>query len=100
MIGRDKITISYTKDSVPVVRTIWGRVTPNPWTRSWSRSATRWSSSVSTDSTSPRSLALTGASNIRVSFRYRANTPLVTGIIPVYDARGRIHHYEAVVRSS
>lgn len=46
----------------------------------------------------PRTLDLSAASEITLSFRNRTAVRPETAIAPIYDARGRVHHYEAIVR--
>lgn len=48
----------------------------------------------------PRSLDLSGASIVSVDFGTKVGARLDKPFVRVYDARGRVRHWEAVVRSS
>lgn len=101
MIGRDRIVVRWKNpEGDPVEKVLYGVVV----TEQLDGKLEPFGSSLVFQNyyrlIFPRSLNLTGASSITVSFRNRTNVRLETPIVPVYDARGRVRHYEGVVRSS
>lgn len=100
MIGRSRITINFRRDGVPISRVVYGIVT----TEHLDGKLEPFASSLVFQNfyrlIIPRSLDLHPAQNVTVSFGERTNVRLETPITPVYDAHGRIRHYEAVVKSN
>lgn len=100
MIGRDRITVNFKRDGVPHSRVVYGTVT----TEHLDGKLEPFASSLVFQNfyrlTLPRSLDLSPAQNVTVSFGERTNVRLETPITPIYDRHGRIHHYEAVVKSN
>lgn len=100
MIGRDKIVVDFKRDGVPESHTMYAAVVTDQLD---GKLAPFGGSLVFQNYYRlifPRTLDLTGAEGITLSFRNRTCVRLETPIVPVYDGRGRVHHYEGVVRSS
>lgn len=101
MIGRDRIVVRWqNQDGDPVEKIVYGIVVTDQLD---GKLAPFGGSLVFQNYYRlifPRTLILNGARNITVSFRNRTNVKLETPITPVYDGRGRVRHYEGVVKSS
>ncbi len=102
MIGRDRIVVRWKNtDGDPVERIVRGIVVTDdidakldPFEPFAGRLKFRSFFRVIL----PRTLDLTGASEVTLSFRNRTAVRPETAIAPIYDARGTVHHYEAIVR--
>lgn len=105
MIGRDRIVVRWTNvDGDPVEKIVYGVVVnetmdgklstfgpPAPF----GRSPVNYYRLIL-----PRTINFTGSTkDTLVSFRSYTEVRLETPIVRVLDGRGRVHHYEAVVRS-
>lgn len=100
MIGRDKIVVAFQRDGVPESHTMYGAVITDQLDGKLAPFGNSLVFQNYYRLIFPRSLNVTGAQAITVSFGTRTNVKLETPIVPVYDGRGRVHHYEGVVRSS
>lgn len=102
MIGRDKITVNFARrsDSTTFSRTFYGVVI----TETLDAKLEPFGNTLIFQNyyrlILPRNLDLSGASIVSVDFGTKVNARLETSVVPVYDGRGRVHHYEGVVRSS
>lgn len=103
MTGRDRIVVRWkNRDGDPVEKVVYGIVVTEHLDGKLEPLATRLVFQNFYRLIMPRTLDLTGsgAGSITVSFHNRTNVRLESAITPVYDGRGRVHHYEGVVRSS
>ena len=100
MIGRDRIVVNFKQDGVPVTRTVYGIVVTEQVDGKLEPLGTSLVFQNFYRLIFPRRLDLRGATGITVTFGTRTNVRLESAITPIYDARGRVRHYEGIVRSS
>lgn len=101
MIGRDRVVVRWKNaDGDPVEKVLAGRVITEQQDGKLEPLGGRLHFVNFYRLLMPHSLDLSGAREITVSFKNRTNVKLETPIVPVYDGRGGIRHYEGVVRSS
>ena len=100
MIGRDKITVEFQRAGVPETHEVYGRVVTEQVDGQLAPFGAQLVFVNFYRLIVPRTLDLTGATRISVSFGARTNVRLETPFVPIYDGRGRVRHYEATVRSS
>ncbi|MCH9729539.1 MAG: hypothetical protein K0U84_07665 [Actinomycetia bacterium] len=101
MIGRDRIVVRWqNSDGDPVEKVVYGVVVTDQLDGKLAPFGGSLVFSNYYRLIFPRTLNLSGAQAITVSFRNRTDVRLETPITPVFDGRGRVRHYEGVVRSS
>ncbi|RUP03033.1 MAG: hypothetical protein EKK34_22105 [Mycobacterium sp.] len=100
--GRDRMVVRWKNaDGDPVERVVHGVVVMDQLDGKLEPFASRLIFANYYRLILPRSLNLPErASAITVSFRDKTNARPESAITPVLDARGRIHHYEVIVKSS
>lgn len=102
MIGRDKITINFRRksDNTEFSRTYYGVVVTDQVDGKLEPLSASLVFKNFYRLILPPTIDLSGASIVSVDFGTKVGARLETAIVRVYDARGRVHHCEGVVRSS
>ncbi|MFS0898926.1 hypothetical protein [Mycolicibacterium litorale] len=101
MIGRDRITINFRRkaDNTEFSRSYYGTVVTERLDGKLEPFGGKLVFSNFYRLILPRTLNVSDASIMTVSFGTREHARLDSAITPVYDARGGIRHYEAIVRA-
>lgn len=102
MLGRDKITVGFRRDGEDVELEVFGRAVVDAVDGKLAPFAPSMFENKPSNFYRlflPRTLDLSGATDIRVSFDGRPSLRIEVPIVPVYDGHGRIHHYEVVMRT-
>lgn len=100
MIGRDKIVVNVRRDGVTESLTVYGTVVTEQVDGKLEALGNSLVFSNFYRLILPHTLDLSGVSVVSVDFGTKVGARLETPLVRVYDGRGRVHHYEGVVRSS
>lgn len=100
MIGRDRIVVNFRRDGEAESQTVYGTVVTEQLDGKLEPFGNALVFQNFYRLIFPRTLDLSIGSIVTVDFGTKLGARLASSIVPVYDARGRVHHYEGVVRSS